>query len=124
MKYIMLFLVLTLTFMNVQAYSGSEAGYEISLIAYSNASGFSRTEGNYKIGLNLYTSGVGNEHIEQGYKLYLVPGQAFISYLCGITANDPPCGGPISPVPEAPTIIMLSIGLLVMLLIRLKSLRY
>ena len=104
MKLIILILIFALITMNAHASS-------------------SRTEGNYSIQFDIYTSGVGGAYSEGGYSLYLVPGDAIISYLCGITANDQPCGGPISPVPEVPTIILLSIGLLGILLIRLKSLR-
>ncbi|MEA3282602.1 MAG: dockerin type I repeat-containing protein, partial [Euryarchaeota archaeon] len=109
-----LILTLTLTSASVQAYTGSESGYHIKLVTpheFSNmssedaykmsfavgtgTSGLLRTEGDYTVGLNIYTTGIGGEYNEDGYELYLVPDRAFVSYRCGITANDPeeyPCG--------------------------------
>jgi hypothetical protein len=97
-----------LTIAAVTAYSGTEAGYRLSLvtpqeyadpapengytiacIANPTTVGVIRTEGGYSIGLNVYTSGVGGVYNEVGYHLYLVPEQAFISYQYDITANDP-----------------------------------
>lgn len=108
--FIFILALTTASVANVSAYSGSESGYHVKLVtppefadtssedAYRmtfivnpETSGFLRTEGNYKLGLNLYTSGVGGGYSEEGFKLYLVPEQAFISYSCDITANDPIC---------------------------------
>lgn len=110
--FIFILALATVSVANISAYSGSESGYHVKLvtpqefadtsseddykttfIVNSETSGFLRTEGNYKLGLNLYTSGVGGGYSEEGFKLYLVPEQAFISYCCDITANDPICIG-------------------------------
>lgn len=110
---------------NVQEYSGSEGGYKIkfvilrgysdipqendynmSFLVSSATSGYLRTEGNYKLGLNLYATGIGGAYNEDGYKLYLVPDQAFLSYKCDITVNDPSCTGTppnTAPIVEAGT---------------------
>lgn len=105
--------VLVAAVANASAYSGSESGYRLTLVAppgFSDVSaedtckmtfmvnpaisGFLRAEGNYKLGLNIYTSGVSGGYIEDGFELYLVPEQAFISYSYRITANDPAAPAP------------------------------
>ena len=63
----------------------------IFILTLTNAEGYSGIEDAYKIDLSIYASGVGGAYNEGGYSLYLVPGQALISYLCGITSSDPPC---------------------------------
>lgn len=118
MKSIVLFIILVISSGIASAYTGSESGYHIKLVTpqeFSDAlqentyrmnfivnptnSGFLRTEGIYKISLSLYPGSTGVRYSEQGYRLYLVPEQAFISYTCGITANDPDCNH--APVVEA-----------------------
>ncbi len=62
-----------------------------ALITTSAHASYSGTEGDYRIDFDIYAHGVGGAYNEGGYSLYLVPEQASISYLCGITLNDPPC---------------------------------